>query len=325
MKFGVGVLQEVGNHVRTMPVGMLGLEDKAGIFLVAFRGEAHIVELDFVGAGFGCLLSQRDVILLHLGLGRIGRYQLAVFAPGPVRSCATSLPIQDAFPPAAGRGRWRYVQWHACSGECRKWMLLGRSWNALRCAPQQGMVERDGYASIAVLDIKDDSVSAYFTPVFDDANSVIAGGHDAGQIDCTHFKSHAATGTDFSTIGRHGQQSGNDHRLAGLEECTFEISIGCSESPRSVRWKSGKRSARDSGGRPVGCCRRAWLRTGRFPEALPSPGTDQEPWAPVGVDGREVSTSFECLACAKAGDGAGPIVRKANERRRIEVRTMGPS
>ena len=32
---------------------MLLLEQKAGIFLVAFGGEADVVKLDFVGAGLG--------------------------------------------------------------------------------------------------------------------------------------------------------------------------------------------------------------------------------------------------------------------------------
>jgi hypothetical protein len=32
---------------------MFGLVDEAGVFLIAFGGEADVVELDFVGAGLG--------------------------------------------------------------------------------------------------------------------------------------------------------------------------------------------------------------------------------------------------------------------------------
>ena len=69
MNFGVGVFQEVGNHVRAVPVGMGGLEVEACVLLVALGRESDLVKLDFVGAGFGCLLRQCDVILLHFGLG----------------------------------------------------------------------------------------------------------------------------------------------------------------------------------------------------------------------------------------------------------------
>ena len=81
MNFGIGMFQEVGNHVRAMPLRMLGFEVEAGVFLVTLGGETDIVELNFVGAGFGSFLGQRDVILLHLGLRRIGPDQLAVLAP----------------------------------------------------------------------------------------------------------------------------------------------------------------------------------------------------------------------------------------------------
>ncbi len=37
--------------VFTCPVGMFGLEDEAGVFLIAFGREADVVELDFIGAG----------------------------------------------------------------------------------------------------------------------------------------------------------------------------------------------------------------------------------------------------------------------------------
>ena len=81
MNFGIGMLQEVGNHIGAMPLRMLGLEVEAGIFLVTLGGESDVVELDFVSTGLGRLLGQRDVVFLHLGLGRIGPDQLAVLTP----------------------------------------------------------------------------------------------------------------------------------------------------------------------------------------------------------------------------------------------------
>ncbi len=82
MKLGIGVFQEVGNHVGAVPLRMLGLKVEAGVFLIAFGGEAHVVELDFVRAGLSRLLGQSDVVFLHFGLRRIGPNQLAVLAPG---------------------------------------------------------------------------------------------------------------------------------------------------------------------------------------------------------------------------------------------------
>ena len=60
---------------------MRGLEYKAGVFLVTLGGEAHIIELNFVRPGFGCLLGQRDVKFLNFGLRRIGPNQLPVLPP----------------------------------------------------------------------------------------------------------------------------------------------------------------------------------------------------------------------------------------------------
>src|SRR6266446_2134810 len=79
------MFQEVGNDVGAMPLGVLGLEVEAGIFLVALRRKAHIVELNFVGTGLSSLLGQRYVVLLYLWVRRISPDQLAVFTPGLTR------------------------------------------------------------------------------------------------------------------------------------------------------------------------------------------------------------------------------------------------
>ena len=67
-------------------------------------------------------------------------------------------------------------------------MNLGRSWKEVWCAPEQRMIEGNGHAAIAVLDIEDDGVAAHFAPVLNDANSMIAGRHDSREINGPHFK-----------------------------------------------------------------------------------------------------------------------------------------
>src|SRR5208283_2265833 len=53
---------------------------------------------------------------------------------------------------------------------------------------EQRVLEGNVDAAVGVLDIEDDGVAADFAPVADDAESVIAGGHDAGQVDGADFK-----------------------------------------------------------------------------------------------------------------------------------------
>src|SRR5258706_15314731 len=67
-------------------VGTFGLVEEAGIFLIAFGGEADVVELNLIRAGLGHELGQRDVEILYFGLRRGGPDQLAVFAPGLTRA-----------------------------------------------------------------------------------------------------------------------------------------------------------------------------------------------------------------------------------------------
>ena len=65
MEFGVGFFEEGGDYVgaldgsgfgfRLSASGFVGrgLVGEGGVFLVAFGGEADVVELNFVGAGLG--------------------------------------------------------------------------------------------------------------------------------------------------------------------------------------------------------------------------------------------------------------------------------
>ena len=82
MKLPIRMLEEIHDHVRALPRGMLGLEIKAGVFLIALGGKSHVVELNFVCAGLRRFHRQCDVVFLNFGLGWIGPNQLAVFAPG---------------------------------------------------------------------------------------------------------------------------------------------------------------------------------------------------------------------------------------------------
>src|ERR1700737_3106151 len=53
---------------------------------------------------------------------------------------------------------------------------------------QQQVLEWNVYAAVAVLNVEHYRVAAYLPPVADDAESVVAGGHDAGQVDGADFK-----------------------------------------------------------------------------------------------------------------------------------------
>src|SRR5215471_2282930 len=65
----------------TLQLGIF-LKNELSVSLVAFRGEAYVVELDFIDTGRGHILGQRDVVVLYLRIGWIRPHQLAVFAPG---------------------------------------------------------------------------------------------------------------------------------------------------------------------------------------------------------------------------------------------------
>ena len=67
MELGVGFFQEADDYVGALifPVWMLGLKNEAGVFLVAFGGEADVVELNFIGAGLGYELGEGDVVVLN--------------------------------------------------------------------------------------------------------------------------------------------------------------------------------------------------------------------------------------------------------------------
>ena len=132
-----------------------------------------------------------------------------------------------------------------------------------------------------------------------------------------------ATGTDFSTIGM-GSSPGNDHRLAGLQECASEISVGARGSPRSVLWKSSTKSATDNAGPPAGCCRRAWLHKVRCPAAPPRSGDGSGALGASGVEGREVRNNLGFAVWAEAGGTAAGRAKSKEINRMASERCQGP-
>src|SRR5436305_322590 len=70
-------------------------------------------------------------------------------------------------------------------------------------------------ASVGIFDIEHDGIASDFTPMLDDAEAVIAGGHHAGEIH----------GADFEVFGdgdglgsdRGSEDPGNDNVLVGLQ------------------------------------------------------------------------------------------------------------
>src|SRR5579862_1811233 len=65
---------------------------------------------------------------------------------------------------------------------------LGQVVNINLMLAEQRVFEWNGHASVGILDIENDSIAADLAPVPNDAQSVIAGSHDPGEINGAHFK-----------------------------------------------------------------------------------------------------------------------------------------
>ena len=202
---------------------LAGLVDECGVFLVAFGGEADVVELNFVGAGLGDEFGEGDVVILDYGVGGIGPDQLPVFAPG----LAGFVRMHGEF----GMGDDQaLVAEDGDAGDgvhvfgVQKVHELGQVVNVDLMLAEQRMFEGDGNAAVGIFDVEDDGVAADLAPVADDAEPVIAGGHDAGEID----------GADFEIFGDGdgvlddgcGEDSGDGDLFAGLENVAGAIAVG---------------------------------------------------------------------------------------------------
>jgi len=95
------------------------------------------------------------------------------------------------------------------------------------------MLEGNVDAAVGVFDVEDDGVAADFAPVADDAESVVAGGHDAGQVD----------GADFEIFGNgdgllgdgSGEDSGDDDIFVGFENVGGAIVVAVADGVGEFR------------------------------------------------------------------------------------------
>src|SRR5579864_5559574 len=89
---------------------------------------------------------------------------------------------------------------------------------------EQRVFERDGDAAVGILDVEDYGVAADFTPVSDDAESVVAAGHDAGEVDGAHFEVFGDG--DGLLDDRGGEDSGDDDVLVGFQNVGGTVGVG---------------------------------------------------------------------------------------------------
>src|SRR5882672_1707420 len=80
---------------------------------------------------------------------------------------------------------------------------------------EQRMVEGYGDAAVGIFDVEDNSIAADFAPVADDTESMIAGGHDAGEVDGADFKIFGDGDGLFDDGG--GKDAGDRDLLAGFQ------------------------------------------------------------------------------------------------------------
>src|ERR1700733_11019825 len=201
---------------------LLGLIDEAGVLLIAFGGEADVVELNFIGAGLGYEFGQRDAVVLNFGIRRISPDQFAVLAPRLL--CSLGL-----------HGEFGMLGYHARVAEdgdpgdgvhvfgVQEVDKLGQVVDIDLVFVEQRMLEGDVYVAVAIFDIEDDGVAAYFAPVTDDADSVVAGGHDTSEVDGADFKVFGDRNRFFDN-GR-GKNSWDGNLLARFEDVAGAVAI----------------------------------------------------------------------------------------------------
>src|ERR1700733_4600644 len=198
---GAGILRRLRLLRDSVLIGELG------VFLVAFGGEADVVELDFVDTQAGYVFGEGNVVVLDFGVAGIGPDEFAVFPPG--RFVLAGLDGQF--------GVLDDQELVAKDGNSRDGVhvLLGQEVDELRYVvdvnvvlAEQGVLEGDGDAAVGIFDIEDDRIAADFAPVLDDAKSVIARSHDAGEVDGADFE---VAGNRNGLLGDgRGEKSGDE-------------------------------------------------------------------------------------------------------------------
>src|SRR5580692_4961495 len=166
---------------------MVCLIQEGSVFLVAFGGEADVVELNFIRAGLGHEFGESDIEILHFGLRGIGPDQLAVFAPGLLGflglDCEFGMFDDHALVAEYGdAGDGVHVLGMQEVDELWKVADIDL------VLAEERVLEGNVDAAVGVFDIEDDGVAADLAPAADDAKSVVAGGHDAGEVDGADFK-----------------------------------------------------------------------------------------------------------------------------------------
>src|SRR6266568_7669684 len=226
MNFSVSTFQEVGDYFRALPFRVLGLEIKAGIFLVAFGWKTDVVELHFVHARLGHELRQGYVVILHFGIRGIGPDQLAVFAPG----LAGAVRLHGQL----GVGRYKVLITEDCDPrngvhvfrvqEADEFRQVG---DVVLLAGGEWMIEGNVDDAVAVLDIKHHGVAADFAPATNNAQAAIATGHHAGQVDGAYFE---VLGNGYGFLyNRRVQNSGDDQLFARMEEGSLAAVVGLAD------------------------------------------------------------------------------------------------
>src|SRR5258708_38622712 len=99
------------------------------------------------------------------------------------------------------------------------------------------MVEGDVDNAVAILDVKDHRVAADFTPMADNAHSMMAARHYPGQINGANFE--ISCNWDGLLYNRRFENSGDDDLLPGFEEHTLAVVIRFADGFSQVRGSEG--------------------------------------------------------------------------------------
>src|ERR1700674_2563495 len=103
---------------------------------------------------------------------------------------------------------------------------LGQVGNIVALSGSQRMVEGDVDDAVAILDVEDDGVAADFTPMADNAHSMIAARHHPGQINGANFE--IPCNWDSLLYNRPFENSGDDDLLSGFQEDALAVVISFS-------------------------------------------------------------------------------------------------
>src|SRR5580698_1199218 len=104
---------------------------------------------------------------------------------------------------------------------------LGQIVNVNLVLAEQRVLEGNGHAAVGILYVENHGVAADFTPVADDAQAVVAGGHDAGQVDGADFEI-LGDGDRLLDDGR-GKNSGDDDIFVGFEDVGSAVAVAVAD------------------------------------------------------------------------------------------------